>query len=33
MDLEPIIIMMLLAFILGLIVGFTLGRPPYPPRY
>ncbi len=33
MDFEPIIILMLLAFIFGLVIGFSLGRPNYPPRY
>ena len=33
MDVQTILILCLLAFIFGLVVGVILGRPNYPPRY
>jgi hypothetical protein len=33
MDVEFLLILMLFAFILGLITGVSLTRPPAPPRY
>lgn len=33
MDPQGLLIMMLLAFILGLVSGVSLTRPPAPPRY
>ena len=33
MDVELLLILMLIAFIMGLISGVSLTRPPAPPRY
>lgn len=33
MDVDLVLIMMLIAFILGLVSGVSLTRPPTPPRY